>query len=241
MDRGEVIAYELCGNVYLNITNRCTSECIFCKKRNLYISVGNNLQCSERSANSISATVERLEPLDEILFGYALRFPSEPVFGRDLRLSREPSIERIINELEEYDLSKYHEVVFTGLGEPTIRLDEVLEITKWLTNNGIQVRLDTNGHAKLIHPEREAAKELSRSGMKKVSISLNAHNEETYIKVCRPKFENSFSSILEFADDVIETGMDLRFTSVNLPIVDINRFQQIAMKFGATFDVRTLF
>ena len=33
INRLNVIAYEANGNVYLNIANKCTAECVFCTKR----------------------------------------------------------------------------------------------------------------------------------------------------------------------------------------------------------------
>jgi MoaA/NifB/PqqE/SkfB family radical SAM enzyme len=92
-----------------------------------------------------------------------------------------------------------------------------------------------------LYPERNVAKELADSGMKKVSISLNAHDEETYNQLCRPKFKNSYDSRFKFAQDIIEAGMGLRFTIVDLPIVDINKCRQIAWQYNANFEVRPFF
>lgn len=197
MNTKDTIIYEAHGNLYLNITNRCMAECIFCIKRY-----------------------------------------SDGVYGYNLRLSREPQLEEIIRELSETDLSRYKEVVFTGFGEPLIRLREVLEVTRWLTARGIPVRIDTAGHAKLIYPERKVARELAESGMKVVSISLNAQNRETYDQLCRPKFKNAYEKMLEFARDVSETGMELRFTVVKLPVVDIEKCAEIAKQYCADFKVR---
>ena len=233
-----IIVYELCNNIYLNITNRCTAECVFCRKRDSNFLKIFNHHHYESTANVFPVTAEPLMPLDDVVFGYDIRLSNEPVYGRDLRLSKEPSTEEILKELESCDIPKYNEVVFTGLGEPIICLDKVLEVTKWLTRKGISVRLDTIGHAKLLYPERNVAKELADSGMKKVSISLNAHDEETYNLVCRPKFKNSYGSRFEFANDVIKEGMGLRFTIADLPIVDINKCRQIAWQYNANFKVR---
>ncbi|MCX9015367.1 MAG: metallo cofactor biosynthesis protein, partial [Candidatus Methanoperedens sp.] len=104
MNANDTIIYEAHGNLYLNITNRCTADCIFCIKRY-----------------------------------------SDGVYGYNLRLSREPGLSGIIKALSKSDLSKYREVVFTGLGEPLVRLDDVIEVTKWLTTRGMPVRLDTSG------------------------------------------------------------------------------------------------
>lgn len=193
----DTVVYEVHDNLYLNITNRCTADCVFCIKRY-----------------------------------------SDGVYGYNLRLSREPKLPEIIKELSEYDLSKYKEVVFTGFGEPLIRLDDVLEITKWLSSRGVAVRLDTIGHAKLLYPERNVALELKEAGMKVVSISLNAHDDKTYNQLCDPKYLMAYKKMLEFAREVSKTGMELRFTVVNLPVVDIEKCKEIAKRYRADLKVR---
>ena len=197
MNANDTIIYEAHGNLYLNITNRCTADCVFCVKRY-----------------------------------------SDGVYGYNLRLSGEPALPEIIKVLSEADLSQYREVVFTGLGEPLTRLDDVLEITKWLAVRGMSVRLDTIGHASVMYPERNVAQELADSGMKAVSISLNAHNAETYNQLCNPKFKNAYEKMLEFARDVSKTGIELRFTVVELPLVDIEKCREIAKEYCAEFKVR---
>lgn len=197
MDKKDTIIYEAHGNLYLNITNRCTSECVFCIKRY-----------------------------------------SDGVYGYNLRLAKEPALSDIIKELSNIELQKYNEVVFTGLGEPLVRLDDVLEITRWLSARGMTVRLDTIGHAKLLYPERKAAEELADAGMKIVSVSLNAHDEETYNRLCVPKSRNAYSKMLEFAREVSKSGIELRFTVVNLPAVDIPKCREIAKEYCADFKVR---
>jgi TatD family-associated radical SAM protein len=197
MDKKDTIIYEAHGNLYLNITNRCTSECVFCIKRY-----------------------------------------SDGVYGYDLRLTREPALSDIIKELSNIELQKYNEVVFTGLGEPLVRLDEVLEITRWLSARGMTVRLDTIGHAKLLYPERKVAQELADAGMKIVSVSLNAHDEETYNRLCVPKSRNAYPKMLEFAREVSKSGIELRFTVVNLSAVDIPKCMEIAKEYSADIKVR---
>ena len=197
MEKKDTIIYEAHGNLYLNITNRCTSECVFCIKRY-----------------------------------------SDGVYGYNLRLVKEPILSEIIKQLSNIELQKYNEVVFTGLGEPLVRLDEVLEITRWLSARGMTVRLDTIGHAKLLYPERKVAKELADAGMKIVSVSLNAHDEETYNSLCVPKSKNAYSKMLEFARDVSKSGIELRFTVVNLPAVNIPECMEIAKEYRADFKVR---
>lgn len=197
MKKKDTIVYEAHGNLYLNITNRCTAECVFCIKRY-----------------------------------------SDGVYGYNLRLSKEPTVSEIIKQLSEKELSSYREVVFTGFGEPSVRLDDVLEITRWLAEQGIRVRLDTIGHARLLYPDRNVAQELAEAGMKVVSISLNAQDAETYNKLCDPKYLMSYQKMLDFARDVSKAGMELRFTVVNLPVVDIKKCEEIAQEYCADFKVR---
>ncbi len=197
MNRKETIVYEAHGNLYLNITNRCTADCVFCLKRY-----------------------------------------SDGVYGYNLRLSKEPKLSEIIKELSLLELSRYKEVVFTGFGEPLVRLDDVLEITKWFTTRGIPVRLDTIGHAKLLYPDRNVALELAESGMKVVSISLNAQDADTYNQLCDPKYIKAYGKMLEFAHDVSKAGMELRFTVVALPVVDIEKCKKIAKEYCADLKVR---
>jgi cyclic pyranopterin phosphate synthase len=197
MSKKDTIVYEAHGNLYLNITNRCTADCIFCLKRY-----------------------------------------SDGVYGYNLRLLKEPTLPEIIKQLSEHDLSKYKEVVFTGFGEPLLRLDDMLEITKWLTTRGIQVRLDTSGHARLLYPDRNVAEELAGSGMKVISLSLNAQDAATYNQLCDPKYIRAYEKMLEFAKEISKSGMELRFTVVNLPVVDIEKCRKIANEYCADFKVR---
>ncbi len=197
MDRKDTIIYEVHGNLYLNITNRCTAECVFCIKRY-----------------------------------------SDGVYGYNLRLLREPSLSEIINELSQVELSKYKEVVFTGMGEPLLRLDDVLKVTRWLTDRGVPTRLDTIGHARILYPGRSVAKELADAGMKVVSISLNAQDEDTYNKLCAPKLRDAYKKMLDFARDISKAGIELRFTVVELPIVDIEKCRKLAKGYCADFKVR---
>ncbi|MEZ5334015.1 MAG: hypothetical protein R2741_01610 [Methanolobus sp.] len=62
---------------------------------------------------------------------FCIRDLCDGVYGYNLRLTREPTEDEIIRDLENRDLSQYHEVVFTGFGE-LCRFDTVIHITSWL-------------------------------------------------------------------------------------------------------------
>ncbi|MCL7412888.1 MAG: TatD family nuclease-associated radical SAM protein [ANME-2 cluster archaeon] len=192
------IAYPAHGNLYLNITNRCTCNCIFCIKN----------------------------------YG-------DGVYGYNLVLTREPRVSEVIEALGNYDLSGFNEVVFTGLGEPLTRLDDVLEITQWLKARGVLVRIDTIGHAKLQFPGRDVAHELAKAGVDEISISLNTHDEATYERLVQPRlYKNTYGSMKDFARDIVNEGIKLRFTVLDLPGVDIKQCRRISEDIGAEFKIR---
>jgi len=193
----DTISYEAHGNLYLNITNRCSGDCVFC-----------------------------------------IRNFADGVYGYNLLLSREPTEEEIIRELDGLELSKYNEVVFTGFGEPTCRLDAVLRITEWLHKRGTQVRLDTNGHAALLHSGRNVVAELKAAGLDAVSVSLNAESEDKYNELCRPAFEGAYQALIDFTKKTVQAGIRTRMTVVGHTGVDIEKCRKTATELGATFKVR---
>lgn len=184
---------------------------------NLYLNITN--QCSARCE-------------------FCIRNFCDGVYGYNLRLSREPSDEEIITELESRKLTQYKEVVFTGFGEPTCRFDMVILITKWLRERGIPVRLDTNGHAALINPGRDVVTELKAAGMNAVSVSLNAESEKKYNSLCRPVFEGSYRALLDFTERAVKAGIRTSMTVVGGQNIDINECEKIATALGASFSVR---
>ncbi len=125
---------------------------------------------------------------------FCIRNFADGVHGYNLKLSKEPSTQEVIEALEKTDLSKYKEIVFTGLGEPTLRFDVVLAVTRWLKSQNIKVRLDTNGQAALINPGKDVILELKEAGIDSISVSLNAESEEKYNKLCRPIHKNAYQS-----------------------------------------------
>ncbi|NTW06570.1 MAG: radical SAM protein [Syntrophaceae bacterium] len=169
---------------------------------------------------------------------FCIRNTCDGVYGYDLRLSREPSEEEIISELEGLDLIKYNEVVFTGFGEPTCRFNTVIRITKWLHQRGIPVRLDTNGHAALMYPGRDVVAELKAAGLDAVSVSLNTESEEKYNRLCRPVFEGSYRALLDFTEKAVKAGIRTRMTVVEQQGIDIRECEKIATALGASFRVR---
>lgn len=191
-DRDAVVAYELNGNCYLNVTARCTLRCAFCPKFN--------------------GTWE--------------------VKGYDLTLFREPSVEEMLEAVG--DVARYGEVVFCGLGEPTLRLPEIIAVGQALKARGATVRLNTDGLASLVHG-RDVAGELAPA-VDKVSISLNAQDAATYDHHTRPTKEGSYPALLDFAARARDAGMEVTLTALEgLPEVDIAACEKIAQGLGVIF------
>lgn len=131
---------------------------------------------------------------------FCLRNTKEMAESNSLWLDTEPTVEEIIGEFEKYDLAQFNEVIFCGFGEPLTRLDDLLEVAKYLKNRNrnTSIRINTNGLANLIHKKEIAP--LLKGLINTVSISLNASNAEEYFRLTRNKFGiESYDAMLKFA------------------------------------------
>jgi TatD family-associated radical SAM protein len=129
-------------------------------------------------------------------------------------------------------------VVFCGYGEPTIRLEEIKEVAESLRRRDVRrIRLNTNGLGNLYH-NRDIVGEL-KGFVDVVSVSLNTHNAETFLRLCRPTFgEGSYEAMLDFSRSCKLAGMKVILTVVDHPEVDIDQCRAIAEQMGAGFRVR---
>ena len=102
-----------------------------------------------------------------------------------------------------------------GYGEPTERLDILLEVAAYIhKKSNIPIRINTNGLSDLIHGERTAPK--LNGLIDAVSVSLNATNAEDYQKLVRPKFgAKSFDAMLAFTKDCRNYVPKVRMTIVD--------------------------
>ena len=107
-----------------------------------------------------------------------------------LWLEKEPTVDDVMDAIREAGLTKDNHIVFCGFGEPTVRIEELKEISKRIRAEvGADIRLDTNGLGRLIHG-RDILPEIAES-VDAISISLNACNAEEYGKVTRCTFDQS--------------------------------------------------
>jgi TatD family-associated radical SAM protein len=158
-----------------------------------------------------------------------------------LKLTEEPSIAQVIAELQEVIyMRKWAELVFCGFGEPTQRLDCLLEVTRWIRQHygkPLRIRVNTNGHAYMLNDGRDVAKELKAAGVDKVSVSLNAHDQNTYDEVCKPKLAGAYAGVLDFIEKA-KLHLEVEVTAVRIPEVDVQKLVAVAEKMNAKLRLR---
>ena len=134
---------------------------------------------------------------------FCIRQNGSGAYGSDsLWLEREPTADEVRASIEA-NLGDCRELVFCGYGEPTERLDVLLEIAAWFrtAHPVIPIRVNTNGLSDLIAGEPTAHR--FKGLIDTMSISLNAPTAEEYAALCRPKFgAAAYQAMLKFAEEV---------------------------------------
>ena len=162
---------------------------------------------------------------------------SMELHGFDLSLDHRPSTEEIIASIG--DPAAYAEIIFCGYGEPTLRLKVLLEVSKYIKENGGKVRINTDGLANLVH-KRNVLPELGRY-VDSLSISLNAQNEEVYDRHCLPAMSGSYQAMLEFLRLAPQHIKNVTATAIEgLEGVNIEACERIASDCGVVFRKRVL-
>jgi len=172
---------------------------------------------------------------------FCIRKYKPGVRGFNLKLKEEPTVKEIKTELSEVlHLRNWDELVFCGFGEPTERLDALLEVAKWVRQyygRPLKMRVDTNGHGYLLNPGRDVAAEMKNAGIEKVSVSLNAETKEKYMEICKPNFPEAYEALLDFIYRTKKL-LEVEATAVRLPEVNLAKVQAVANNLGVKFKVR---
>lgn len=157
-----------------------------------------------------------------------------------LWLEREPSVDEVKAEFGNFDMSKYKEVVFCGFGEPTERLEDVLEVAAFVKEKyGLPTRINTNGLSDLIYNKDTAP--MFKDKIDTVSISLNTPNKERYYELTRSKFGiDSFDAMLKFAENVKHYVKNVVLTTVSTTLSEDEEREcaQICERLGVTYRIR---
>ena len=171
---------------------------------------------------------------------FCIRQNGDGAYGSDsLWLQHDPTLAEVKKAFEAWNLADFTELVFCGYGEPTEALEILLLTAQYAkTLPGCPpVRLNTNGLSDLIHGKKTA--HLLEGLIDTVSISLNAGTEKEYLAVTRPKWDNAFSAMQQFAVDCRQYVKQVMVTVVDvIPKEEIEAAQQVADSLGIPLRVR---
>lgn len=196
------LVYLLDGKIYINLTNKCTNECIFC-----------------------------------------IRTLKDDVCGKNLWLKNDNvNAEEVIKQLKSLKQDE-EEIIFCGYGEPTLKLEILKEVAKFIKENynNVKIRLNTNGHANFIY-KRNIIPELVGL-IDEISVSLNASTEDLYKELTQPNLvcENILDEVKDFIKKSVEAGIPTTASVVSgykNYNVDLEQCEKIAQGLGAKFRVR---
>jgi TatD DNase family protein len=117
--------------------------------------------------------------------GFCVRNAAEGLGGKHLWGGQEPDEEAMTQAIARSGgAAAFSEIIWCGFGEPTYRLDLIVALSPRFRQEGCRVRLNTNGHANLIHG-RDVLPDLGEA-IDEVSVSLNAPTCKRYLELCQP-------------------------------------------------------
>ena len=160
------------------------------------------------------------------------------VKGHNLKIEKEPTVEEVLADIG--DPKEYDEIVFCGYGEPTIRLDTIKDVARWVKEHGGRVRLNTDGHGTVIN-HRNIVPELIGL-IDSVSISLNSINPEQYGNLMHLDGQKYHQAMVDFARECVKQLPEVVMTVVGMQEIDIPSAREFVQKtIGAQFRVRPYF
>lgn len=157
-----------------------------------------------------------------------------------LWLEREPSVQEVKDEFLKFQMDTYEEIVFCGFGEPTERLEDLLEIASFVKEKyHKKIRVNTNGMCDLIH--RKDTSPMFEGKVDTISISLNTPSKEEFLQLTRCRFgADSFDALLTFAKNVKAYVPDVVLTTVATTISkeEEAQCQSICDSLGVSYRIR---
>lgn len=196
------LVYLLDGKIYINLTNKCTNDCIFC-----------------------------------------IRSLKDDVCGANLWLKNDTvTSAEVINQLKAIKKDE-NDIIFCGYGEPTLKLEILKEVAKFIKHNypNVVVRLNTNGHANVVYKHNIIPELVGL--IDEISVSLNAPTEALYRELTQPNLvcENVLAEVKDFIKKSVEAGIPTTASVVegykNYDI-NVSECEKIALETGAKFRVR---
>lgn len=157
-----------------------------------------------------------------------------------LWLEKEPTVDEVIADFANFNMNDYDEVVFCGFGEPTERIDVLLEVAAYVKKTyNKPTRINTNGLGNLVNG-RDITPEL-KGLIDTVSISLNTPNKERYCELTRSKFGiGSFDAMIDFAKEAVKYVPHVVMTTVATTITkeEEAECQRICDSIGVKYRIR---
>ncbi len=200
MEKEMTILYQIHNNLYVNITNKCSSACVFCLR-----------QTRDKMGDSGS-----------------------------LWLTHEPGLEEIKNAFRQMDMNQFNEIVFCGFGEPTERLDVLLESAKFVKKEyHKKIRINTNGQGDLINEKSIAP--LFEGVFDTVSISLNTPDENKYNELVRSRYgDQAYSAMISFVKQVRNYVPNVILSTVETTITKEEEVlcEEICKTLNVTYKIR---
>ena len=164
---------------------------------------------------------------DNYLYGYNLNLIADPTVG-----------EMVAGANAVLADGDYGEIVFCGYGEPTARIKDLAAAARELKSHDLPMRLNTNGHGNMIN-RRDIVPELAGL-FERISISLNAPDNGTYVMICRPDAgEKAFAAVVDFIGRAASSEMECTVSALDYPEVDLEATRELVESIpGARFRVR---
>ena len=174
---------------------------------------------------------------------FCLKNPKDMFFeGYNLNLAgKEPSPKQVLEEIYKLLGEKpAEEIVFCGYGEPTMRLDALLEIAGELRQKiSAKIRLNTVGLGNIVHG-RDITGELAKV-LDRINISINSPDEDEWLRIVRPapKYaQKGYQSMLDFIRRAAQKMPEVTVSIVDKQGIDARRTKELAESLGAKFYVR---
>ena len=157
-----------------------------------------------------------------------------------LWLEHEPSVEEVKKEFEKFNMDEYNEVVFCGFGEPTERIDDLIEIAKFVKEKyHKKIRINTNGQGSLSNGKDIAP--MMKGVVDIVSVSLNTPNEKRYNEIVRSRFgDQAYQAMLSFVKEVKKYVPEVVLSTVSTTITkeEEEECRKICEDLGVSYRIR---
>ncbi len=229
------LVYLLDGKIYINLTNRCTNDCIFCLRNDKDDVCGQKLWLDDEN----STAKDVIEQFNKIVEERKAGREEERSFNNSDEISQNCQADNSHTSIPPYLHTS--EVIFCGYGEPMLKFEVLKEVAKYIKENypETKIRVNTNGHANYVY-KRNVVPEL-KGLVDEFSVSLNGEDQKEYDEYSNPKFENAYDEVKKFIKACADEGISTVASVVEGykgRHLNLEKCEAIASELGAKFRVR---